>query len=304
MIKYELNSHDFAKLKHVWHKVSPVTYPSGINLTNVFSTDGYMTEIRNAGTLIWRLDNANSTGQPVQYSLGTSGLLSNFEYDSKRLLQKITTGTREQSFNFNSDTGNLSNRKYKLTTDTATLREYFTYDNMNRLYTAQVGAVVNTIDYSNNGNITSKTGLGSYTYDATKLNAVTSVVNSTGIIPSADQNITYTGFNKASEIIEDPFELDITYGVGNQRIKSVLRNNGNIIKTKYYSAGYEKEITAGGTREFHYVSCPNGLVALLIKQGGTTTTYFTETDHLGSVLGLLNANGSAAERFSFDPFMS
>ena len=116
-----------------------------------------------------------------------------------------------------------------------------------------------------------------------------------------DQDITYTEFSKASEIIENQYELDITYGIDNQRLKSVLRNNGNIIKTKYYSAGYEKEITAGGTRELHYVNCPYGLVAVLIKQGGTTTTYFTETDHLGSILGLLNANGTWAERFSFDP---
>ena len=128
-----------------------------------------MTEVQNSGSRIWRLDNANSTGQPVQYSLGTSGLLTNFEYDSKRQLSKITTGTREQSFSFDSNTGNLSNRKYKMTTDTATLREYFTYDNMNRLYTSRVGAAVNTVNYSNNGNITSRTGLGSYTYNDTQI---------------------------------------------------------------------------------------------------------------------------------------
>ena len=60
------------------------------------------------------------------------------------------------------------------------MREYFTYDNMNRLYTAQVGAAVNTVNYSNNGNITWRTGLGSYTYNDTQLNAVESVMNTSG----------------------------------------------------------------------------------------------------------------------------
>jgi hypothetical protein len=68
--------------------------------------------------------------------------------------------------------------------------------------------------------------------------------------------------------------MQITYGKDNQRIKSVLKNNGAVIKTKYYIPGYEKEVTAGGTRELHYVNSPYGLVAILIKQGGNTVTPF------------------------------
>jgi RHS repeat-associated protein len=286
----------------LWNNNISVTYPSGITLNNTLNTDGYLTEIRNSGTLIWKLDDANSLGQPKQYSLGSSGLKTNFEYDTKGFVSKITTGIGEQSFNFNPNTGNLSNRKYRRTTDTTTVREYFTYDNLNRLHTSQVGQNIYTTGYSNNGNITSKTDAGSYTYDGVKLNAVTSVTNPTGIISSTAQNITYTEFNKASLITEGTYEMLITYGTDNQRIKSVLKNNGSVIKTTYYIPGYEKEVTAGGTRELHYIYSPYGLVAILIKQGGTTNTYFTETDHLGSIIGLINADGSYAEQFSFDPW--
>jgi hypothetical protein len=123
---------------------------------------------------------------------------------------------------------------------------------MNRLNTYQVsGQSLNTVNYSNNGNITGKPDAGNYTYDGIKLNAVTSVTNPTGIISTTAQNITYTGFNKASLITEGTYETQITYGTDNQRIKSVLKNNGNVIKTKYYIPGYEKEVTAGGTRELH-----------------------------------------------------
>jgi len=216
---------------------------------------------------------------------------------------KITTGIGEQSFNFDTNTRNLTSRSYKKTNNPATVSESFTYDNLNRLSTYQVsGQTGCSAIYSNNGNITSKTDAGSYTYDATKLNAVASVTNPIGIIPTNDQTIYYTGFNKAYYIEDGTYVQDITYGPDNQRIKSVLKNNGTVIKTKYYAPGYEKEIKSGVTRELHYVSCPYGLVAVLIKQGGTTTTYFTENDHLGSIIGLKNPDGSYAEQFSFDPW--
>jgi hypothetical protein len=231
-------------------------------------------------------------------------LKGKIDYDTKGFVSKITTGIGEQSFNFDPNTGNLTTRSFKKTNNPATVSETFTYDNMNRLYTYQVsGQSLNTVNYSNNGNITSKPDAGSYTYDGIKLNAVTSVTNPTGIISTTAQDITYTGFNKASLITEGTgtYETQITYGTDNQRIKSVLKNNGNVIKTKYFTPGYEKEVTAGGTRELHYINSPYGLVAILIKQGGNTNTYFTEADHLGSIIGLINADGSYAEQFSFDP---
>ncbi len=287
----------------LWNNNTSVTYPSGITVSNTFNTDSYLTEIRNSGALIWKLDDASSLGQPKQYSLGSSGLRTNFDYDTKGFVSKITTGIGEQSFNFDPNTGNLSTRSYKKTNNPATVSESFTYDNMNRLKTYQVsGQSLNTVYYSNNGNITSKPDAGSYTYDGIKLNAVTSVTNPAGIISLTSQNITYTGFNKASLITEGTYETQITYGTDNQRIKSVLKNNGNVIKTTYYIPGYEKEVTTGGTRELHYINSPYGLVAIMIKQGGNTSTYFTETDHLGSIIGLINADGSYAEQFSFDPW--
>lgn len=286
-----------------WNNNTSITYPSGITLTNTFNTDGYQTEIRNAGTLVWKLDNITSLGQPDQYSLGTSGLKTNFLYTSNGFVNKITTGIGEQTFNFDANTGNLTSRSYKKTNNPATVSESFTYDNLNRLCTYQVsGQTGYSAIYSNNGNITSKTDAGSYTYDPTKLNAVASVTNPLGIIPTNEQKIDYTGFNKAYHITDGTYVQDITYGPDNQRIKSVLKNNGTVIKTKYYAPGYEKEIKPGVTRELHYVSCPYGLVAVLIKQGGTTTTYFTETDHLGSITGLMDANGTYVEQFSYDPW--
>jgi RHS repeat-associated protein len=103
-----------------------------------------------------------------------------------------------------------------------------------------------------------------------------------------------------SSVTEAPYEIQYTYGPDNQRIKSVLKNNGSTIKTKYYSIGYEKEIAGTTERQIHYISSPYGLVAVLIKQGDTTSTYYTETDHLGSIIGLLNSDGTYEEQYSYD----
>lgn len=285
-----------------WGNNTSVTYPSGITITNVFNTDGYFNEIKKSGSSIWKLDNVNSTNQPVQYSLGVSGLKTNFMYDPKGFVSKITTGIGEQSFTFDSNSGNLMSRSYKKTNDTATISESFTYDNMNRLYTSQVARQnLNIISYSTNGNIIGKTDAGHYTYDNTKKNAITGITNNPGTISNSD-TIVYSASNMTLKIINPQSKdtLYYTYGPDNQRIKSVLKNNGNTIKTKYYSPGYEKEITASGVREIHYLQGPYGLVAVLIKHGADTTLYYTETDHLGSIIGLLNSNGTYAEQYSFD----
>ncbi len=53
-------------------------------------------------------------------------------------------------------------------------------------------------------------------------------------------------------------------------------------------------------KQIHYISSPYGLEAVLIKQGQNVTTYFAETDYLGSINGLMNAGGTYAEQFSYD----
>jgi hypothetical protein len=50
-----------------------------------------------------------------------------------------------------------------------------------------------TISYAPNGNITQKSDVGAYVYDATKFNAVKEV-NSNNLDVLAQQNITYSSF--------------------------------------------------------------------------------------------------------------
>jgi RHS repeat-associated protein len=103
-----------------------------------------------------------------------------------------------------------------------------------------------------------------------------------------------------ASVSENPYRIDFTYGPDNQRIKSVLKNNGATIKTKYFSPGYEKEVTTSGTREITYINSPYGLVAVDIRRNGTDSLYYVESDHLGSIIGLVRADGTYRERYSYD----
>jgi len=79
-----------------------------------------------------------------------------------------------------------------------------------------------------------------------------------------------------------------------------MTENGDTIKTKYYSRNHEKEITGSVVRELHYLYSPYGLIGVMIKQGTTENIYYAETDQLGSIISLLNSDGTYAEKYLYD----
>jgi hypothetical protein len=88
------------------------------------------------------------------------------------------------------------------------------------------------------------------------------------VIPSADQNITYNGFNKASLITEGDYSLEFVYGPDQLRRKTILSDNTGVLKTKYFVGSYEEEITTAGTRKVHYIAGGDGLTAVYIEEPG------------------------------------
>ena len=282
---------------------STITYPGGFQIKKLYQ-NGYLREIQSSnGTLIWRLDSVSPFGGPKKYTLGTNGLLTRFVYyDQNGYLQKKTTGIRQQTFNFDTITGNLV---FKGLRKGAYYRyESYSYDNLDRLtetFCPWRGSF--TASYSSNGNIVSRTGTGSYYYKDDRINAIDSIANSTTILPGP-QDIEYTYFNKVSYILDsidkDLYSLSITYGPDQQRVKNVFGKNGDVIKTKYYSPGFEKEVTTSTTMEISYISSPYGLVAINIRQNSTDSLYFVDTDHLGSIMALIRNNGTQAAEYSYD----
>ena len=168
------------------------------------------------------------------------------------------------------------------------------------------------IEYATNGNITNRSdftspagGIGDYNYGNYGPHAVSGLEETTGnLLPSNNQRIDYTDFNKVSHISQGNYGYYITYGQDRLRRMTVLRNDitEDALLTKYYAFGdYERETDANGTRHLHYISGGDGLAAIFIKHdNGADSLYYVMKDHLGSLVGLINSESGHVYRQSFD----
>ena len=144
----------------------------------------------------------NARQQIIAATYG-SNLLATYGFDSYGYptSSKARVGSvykQDYRYVFTAYTGNLYSRQNYLKGKTET----FTYDNLNRL-TGVTGPENLTMAYANNGNILTKTDIGTnaYTYNhATKPYALTEITTSTGLIPAAHQTATYTSFEQVKTI--------------------------------------------------------------------------------------------------------
>ena len=156
-----------------------------------------------------------------------------------------------------------------------------------------------------------------YSYDANKIHAVTQVTGN-NYLPSQNQDINYTAFNKVKQITESDFYIDFTYGIDNQRKKTELKEQDVLIKTKYFFGSYEKTIDNLTGEETEYNYLPGG--AMLIITGTTPKSpkgdlsscdqksplgdlgvmLYTYTDHLGSITHVTDSTGNLFAEQSFD----
>ncbi len=285
-----------------WNNITTMTYPSGFSITNQY-TNGYLTTIRKSdNSIIWKADSINALGQPVQFSLGPSSLIEKFSYDYYGNLTRKKISNMIQEYSYDPVKGNLLERRIKrrlMNWKTET----FGYDSGNRLSVSEApNQPAINITYDSKGNITSKSGIGDYYYNGTMINKLDSISAGSSYNPLYDNVITYTSENLTSSITQDPYQIQFLYGPSGQRMKTTLTENGDTIKTKYFSLSYEKEITGSGVRNLHYIYSPYGLTAVMIKQGTTENLYFTETDNLGSIISLLDESGTYTEKYLYDPW--
>ena len=246
------------------------------------------------------MNSSDSRGRPVSYNLGDPGfgLGVQFTYDAQGRLATKTTAQMKQTYVFDPNSGNLSSRDYRTAGSQTGLYESFGYDALNRLTSSTIGNNTASVTYSANGNISTKSNVGGYTYDPTKVNAVSNINVSGGTIDPAQQTITYNASNLTTQIKLGATEYNIKYNPFNERIKTV--NNIDAV-TKYYSGNYEMKIKGGVSKEYHYINSPYGLVAIIESIGtAIQNTWYAETDHLGSIIGLLRSDKSYAEKLSFD----
>jgi len=285
---------------NTYNDVTSIAYPSGFTLNSAYDANGYLNTLKNGNNTVTIFTNTGMNGldQYTGYSLG-NGKSSTNTYYFGIPTRYFTTGTQDLNLNWNYSSGNLTSRNDAIKGKTET----FTYDNLNRLLTGTVtGLSALTMTYASNGNINSKTDAGNYSYNISKINAVTSVTNSALNIPFGAQNVAYTPYFQPATVSEGTNLLTYTYGADYQRIKGVLTQNGSTTNTRYYLGDYEKDITGASTKFIHYINAGQGLVAIVVRESSVDTYNYVYTDHLGSILTVTNSSGTVIAEQNFDPW--
>jgi len=140
---------------------------------------------------------------------------------------------------------------------------------------------------------------------------VTNIVSPTSSFQqnAQPQEITYTTTNKVEHVLNNDvlgYQLHLTYGIDDQRVKSFLnKTNGHPSipeVMKYYLDNYEYEYRNESYRHLHYLQGPDGLFAIMVKQGTSQTMYYIHKDYLGSLTAISDATGNLIESLSYDPW--
>ena len=299
-----------------YSNIVKITYPGGFAITKSYDPHGYLSKINSAdGNVIFQTNTIDVFGHFSNYSLGAninvSKTFTDFGYASN-YSASAASSIQNYDFVFDPLTGNLGSRTDHTHGTNGPLYENFTYNNVDALSTVS-GTTNMKITYpsSGNGNISNKSDVGDYTYDATKINAVTSVSNPYSNVPLTTQTVDYTAFKMPKIIKElDPTgsttinELDYTYGPDQQRTQGILKDANGTLNTTYYQDNYEKIVSGSNANNFtetNYISGGDGICAVYVNdQNGNGNLYYVFTDHLGSILKVTYADGTKVAEQSFD----
>jgi len=296
------------------------TYPSGFKVKNVYSSLGFLKEVRAAGgqtnflhevvpdQVFWQADRYSLGGQIDGSRLGNGltydRVVSSVTGRVKAITSGIGAGTAIQYHSYNYDVlGNVTRRL-----DSATGRdEGFVYDGLNRLTVHTVAGVSTVTEtYDSLGNITNKLDVGAYTYGGPRPHAVTSAGGYScsydedgNMLTDGTRTYTWTSFNQVKKITQGGINTQFSFGAGHER---VVQQHSNGTKTIYIGSLYEKVSSPGGlTEEKHYIYTPLGRTAVRsVRNDGTVETRYFHQDGLGSIYAVTDEFGRVEKRFTFD----
>jgi RHS repeat-associated protein len=173
-------------------------------------------------------------------------------------------------------------------------------------------APVKNFTYNALGNLTTKSDVGSYTYPAagsSHPHAVSSI--SGGVIsmtftydPNGNQltgngrTTTWTSYNKPASITQGSTTISFLDDPEHQRFQQVTAQG----TTLYFDGlGAHEELVMGSSWKWNdFLTVGNVMVGARSNIGGTATTSYFHTDHLGSISVITDQNGNVLERLSYD----
>jgi RHS repeat-associated protein len=195
--------------------------------------------------------------------------------------------------------------------DAQGITEAFTYDNLHRLTASTRNGSTNlSVTYDVLGNITSKTGPGTYTYHATRKHAVVSTSGGGSYGYDANGNMTsrnggtisWYSYNLPNLIASGSSSSQFFYTPDRARYKQVASYAG-ASETTMYVGGLLEKVTRGGVTEYRHTILAGAHKVLYTRRSdGSSATYHITRDHLGSSSAVTDAAGNVLVNESFNAF--
>lgn len=296
-------------------RLNVLTYPtstSGYRFKVDYDYDSYghlqYVKDGNETYTYYTLSSTDALGRERSVSLGNSRTETRDYDEGAGYLKSIATSGSVQDLEFTYDeVGNVLTRKDNLITETET----FTYDNVNRLKTSTVtGESTVTLNYSAAGRITSKTGVGSYSYGAgsagpfavTSANGQSYTYDANGrMITRGSDDITWYSFDKPKKIENGSNYTEFWYGPDRARYRQDVVNGASSATIRYASMLFEFEDPTSGSDVYrHYVQSGDRVVAMVERVGTTNTKHFLHKDNQGSVTKVTNSSGTVIQSLAYD----
>lgn len=281
-------------------QMSSVTYPGNMVFNYIYDNSyGYLKEINFKGyKTLYKLNNYDGLTLSTNTVAGElSNTVDSYGYPSQYKMVRNSSVLDFQTFTFDRTTGNLSNRIWTHKGNSI-INESFAYDNMDRLtkVSNSNGSTAMQMTYRDNGNIASKTGVGTYKYDTKKIHAVTEVSNDSKLINSNTISTEFSLNGKISKVSDDKgCSMSYVYGPDDEKWISTLCDPSQVTTDDIehiYFGDYEKIIKDNLATEYYFLE--NNVI--FIKKAVSSSTsvyraYQAVTDNLGSILAVYNENG-------------
>jgi RHS repeat-associated protein len=324
-------------------RMTQMVYPGNEGVNFVYNDQGLLRRMYTTGVDYVRSAAYDEAGRVTQRVLGSSTVLTaTYTYFPWTIaggrLQRMTLGTTGaptslQDLTYSYDAVGNVQQQLNTTSWSAAQKQCFSYDGLNRLtagftttgsdnctgYTGVGSGPYNeTTSYSPNGNLSSKSSVGSYVYgasspgncragtQATKPHAVMAAGSNSysydcngnmigRTVGGVTYSLIYDAENRLQQVKQGSAVLaSYTYDADGNRVTAVMGSS----TTVYVGAYYEKTTSGGSTTITKYYQAGGQRVAMRVNG----VLYWLATDHLGSTSVTASEAGVRVAELRYKPW--
>ena len=116
--------------------------------------------------------------------------------------------------------------------------------------------------------------------------------------------ISYTPYNKPSELANGEIEVRFDYDANHNRYRKTEIDNSGTTTTYYIGKAFEVIQRPSGVTEYRqYITAAGETVAVITERtNNTNDTRYLHGDHQGTVVAITDASGQLVSRYHYDPF--